>query len=85
MKPIGKYIIIKPIEEQLKSDSGLLLTSEDASNFRYKKGEVIKPGTDVDVISSDDVIYYDGSAGYTMFIEDTVYTVILERDVVVVL
>jgi len=35
MKPIGKYIIIKPIEEQLKSDSGLLLTSEDASNFRY--------------------------------------------------
>jgi len=73
MKPIGKYIIIKPIEEQLKSDSGLLLTSEDASNFRYKKGEVIKPGTDVDVISSDDVIYYDGSAGYTMFIEDTVY------------
>ena len=72
MKPIGKYIVIQPIEEQLTSDSGLILTSADASNFRYKKGEVVKPGTDV-------------SAGHTMFIKDTVYTVILERDVVVVL
>ena len=85
MKPIGKYIVIQPIEEQLTSDSGLILTSADASNFRYKKGEVVKPGTDVSVINSGDLIYYDGSAGHTMFIKDTVYTVILERDVVVVL
>ncbi len=85
MKPIGKYIVIKPIEEQLTSDSGLILTSADASNFRYKKGEVVKPGTLVDVINAGELIYYDGAAGHTMFIEDTVYTVILERDVVVVL
>jgi len=85
MKPIGKYIVIKPIDEQLTSDSGLILTSDDASNFRYKKGEVVKAGTDVSVIDSKDLIYYDGAAGHTMFIKDTVYTVIQERDVVVVL
>ena len=85
MKPIGKYIIIKTVEEELKTSSGLLLSREDASNFRYKKGKVIKPGTDVEVINDNDLIFYDKSAGHTMFIKDEIYTVIQERDVVVVL
>ena len=85
MRPIGKYIIIKTIKEELKTESGLLLSAQDASGFRYKKGEVVKPGTNVDVINEGDVIYYDGSAGHEMLIEDNPYTVITERDVVVVL
>ena len=85
MKPICKYIVIKTIKEELKTESGLLLSSQDASDFRYKKGEVIKPGTQVDVIQEGDIIYYDGSAGHQMLIEDNPYTIIQERDVVVVL
>ena len=85
MNPIGKYIVIKTIKEELKTESGLLLSSQDASDFRYKKGEVIKPGTQVDVIQEGDIIYYDGSAGHQMIIEDNPYTIIQERDVVVVL
>ena len=85
MKPIGKYIVIKPIEEELKTKSGLLLSNEDANNFRYKKGRVVKSGTDVSVIKSEDIIYYDKAAGHQMFINDEVYMIILERDVVVVL
>tara|TARA_R100000773_G_scaffold44099_1_gene44058 strand:- start:1066 stop:1323 length:258 start_codon:yes stop_codon:yes gene_type:complete len=85
MKPIGKYIVIKPIEEELKTKSGLLLSNEDANNFRYKKGKVVKSGTDVSVIKSEDIIYYDKAAGHQMFINDEVYMIILERDVVVVL
>ncbi len=50
MKPIGKYIVIKTIKEELKTESGLLLSAQDASEFRYRKGEVVKPGTDVSVI-----------------------------------
>jgi len=84
MKPIGKYIVIKTIKEELKTESGLLLSNEDANNFRYKKGQVIKPGTDVSVINIDDIIYYDGAAGHQMLIEDNPYTIITERDVVVV-
>ena len=84
MRPIGKYIVIKTIKEELKTESGLLLSNEDANNFRYKKGQVIKPGTDVSVINIDDVIYYDGAAGHQMLIEDNPYTIITERDVVVV-
>jgi|TARA_R110002012_G_scaffold321983_1_gene553054 co-chaperonin GroES (HSP10) len=85
MKPIGKYIVIQTIKEELRTESGLLLSQEDASNFRYKKGTVIKPGTEVDVMNEGDMIYYDKAAGHQMFIQDAIYTVIQERDVVVVL
>jgi co-chaperonin GroES (HSP10) len=85
MKPIGKYIVINKIEEALKTESGLLLSQEDASGFRYQKGKVVKPGTDVTVIQAGDVIYYDKNAGHDMFIQDKSYMVIVERDVVVVL
>ena len=58
--------------------------ADDVKDIRYKKGKVIKPGTDVSVIDSGNVIYYDGRAGYTMVINGEQYTVITERDVVVV-
>ena len=85
MTPIGKNIVIKTIDEEIKTSSGLLLSAEDASSFRYKKGQVVKPGTDVDVISDGDMIYYDKRSGYTMIINDKPYTIIQERDVVVVI
>ena len=85
MKPIGKYIVISQVKEEVKTESGLLLSAADALDIRYKKGKVIAPGTDVSVIESEDVIFYDSRAGYTMIIEGEQYTVISERDVVVVL
>ena len=85
MKPIGKYILIKTIEEEIKHSSGLILSAEDANQLRYKKGKVIKPGTDVQGIEVNSEIYYDSRAGYTMVISGETYTIIVERDVVVVL
>jgi len=84
MKPIVKYIVIKKIEEEVKTESGILLSSEDVSSMRYQKGKVVKPGTLVDTIKEKDIIYYDKAAGHSMLINDFVYTVISERDVVVV-
>jgi len=85
MKPIGKYVIIKPIEEELKTESGLILTKQDADEFRYKKGTVVESGTDVSEVNKNEVIYYDKSAGFSLFIYDNTYTVITERDIVLVL
>jgi len=84
-QPINKYIIIKTIDEEIKTESGLLLTGSDADKFRYKKGLVVKPGTNVEVIKENDLIYYDKGAGYTMLIDNVPYTIIREADVVVVL
>ena len=85
MKPINKYIVVQKLEEELKTESGLLLSQEDANNFRYAKARVVKVGSNVDVISDGDLIYYDKSSGHTMLIEDEPYTIIREADVVVVL
>ena len=85
MQPIGKYILVKLIEEEVVTNSGLLLTAQDVNDFRYCKASVVKPGTDVTVIKEGDVIYYDKSHGYTMLLNQEQLTVIQERDVVVVL
>jgi co-chaperonin GroES (HSP10) len=85
MKPIGKNIVIKTIEEEIKTSSGLLLSSDDANQLRYKKGRIVEIGTDVIAIEKDSEIYYDKRAGYTMLINNIAYTIIQENDVVVVL
>ena len=85
MKPIGKYIVITKINEEKKTDSGLILSADDVNAYRYHKAKVIEPGTNVENIKPNDVIFFDKSAGHTMLINNTTYTVITERDVVVVL
>lgn len=85
MKPIGKYIIVKDIQEEVKTESGLILSGDDTNQFRYKKGRVVKPGTDVTVIDEGDVIFYDKGTSFTMLINDEQFTLVQERDVVVVL
>jgi co-chaperonin GroES (HSP10) len=84
MRPIGKYIIVKDIKEEIKTESGLILSGEDANQLRYKRAEVIAPGTDVEVIDEGDELYYDKGHSFTMLINNEQYTIISERDVVVV-
>ena len=85
MQPIGKYIVIKNVDETIKTESGLILSGEDANQFRYRRGLVVVPGTDVTKIMEGDELYYDKNHSFTMMINDMQYTIISEKDVVVVL
>jgi co-chaperonin GroES (HSP10) len=85
MKPIGKYIVVKEVQESVKTESGLILSGEDTNQLRYKRAVVIAPGTDVSVIKDGDELYYDKAHSFTMLINDEQFTIISERDVVVVL
>jgi len=84
MKAINKNIIIKPIDEEVKTSSGLLLTGTDANSYRYLKAEVIQSGTLVENIKSGDIIYYDKARAGEIVINSENYTVIQEVNVVVV-
>ena len=84
MKPIGKYIASEPIAEEIKTSGGLVLSAQDVGDFRYRKGTVVAPGTEVTQIKAGDVIFYDRGAGHTMMIAEKVITIIREPDVVVV-
>lgn len=85
MKAVGKYIVITEIIEQHKTESGILLTSDDSNQLRYKKGIIVVPGTDVSVVKKDDVVFYDKNAGHKMMLNEEMVTIISERDIVVVL
>jgi co-chaperonin GroES (HSP10) len=84
MKAIGKNIIVRTIEEEVRTSSGLLISGEEAQSLRYRKGRVVMPGTEVENIKKGDLIYYDTRQSYKMLIKDEPYTIIQERDVVVV-
>lgn len=85
MKPLGKYVIINQIDEKVKTDFGLIMSGTDTLKMRYKKAEIVKVGTDVSSVNDGDMIYYDKNAGYSMMIGDNTYTVIMERDIIVVI
>lgn len=86
MKPIGKYIAIRKVDnEEVKTDSGLLLSGKDQDDFRYQKGVVLESGTDVSTIKAEDAIFYDKSNSFTVVIGGQQVTIIQERDVVLVL
>ena len=85
MVPIGKYIVVEDINEEIKTDSGLFLSGEDAAQLRYRKAKVLESGTEVLHIHADDVIYYDKNHSFTMLINEKPCTIIREGDVVVVL
>ena len=84
MKAIGKNIIVQPIHENVKTESGILLSGEDLNGLRYGRAIVESQGTDVQAIKAGDEVYFDKTQSYTMLIRDVQYTVIQERDVVVV-
>ena len=84
-QPVNKYLLVEILEEQITTQSGLLLTGNETDQLRYKKARVAAPGTNVDCVAEGNIIYYDKNAGYTMLVNDVKYTVILERDIVVVL
>lgn len=84
MKPIGKYIVVVTTEEEVKTESGLILSGDDVNQFRYKRGVVVESGTEVTHISKGDKIYFDKHHSFAMIINDGQYTIIRESDVVVV-
>jgi co-chaperonin GroES (HSP10) len=85
MKLIGKNLLIVPQAEEIKSKGGLIMTSSDENELRYKKATVVSAGTLVDGIKPGSFIYFDRAAGHSIRINEDLYTVITEKDVVVVL
>ena len=85
MKAVGRNLIVKPSKVGLaETKGGLFLAEKQREDIRYAEGEVLSVGSDVVGIKEKDIIYYDKAAGHSMLINDFIYTVISERDVVVV-
>ena len=86
MRAIGIYLVIKEIKEKpTKTKGGLLLTDKIKEDIRYRQGLVKSVGELVQGVKDNDKIYYDKNAGFKIEIDEEIFLVIKQQDVVIVL
>ncbi len=86
MKAVGRYLVIKKVQENItKSEGGLLLSKNDRSDIRYIEAQVVSIGNEVEGVKEKDIIFYDRHAGHMIELDKITYQVIKLQDVVVVL
>jgi co-chaperonin GroES (HSP10) len=86
MRAIGNYLVIQEIKEKpTKTKGGLILTDKIKEDIRYKQGVVKSVGSLVQGVKVDDNIYYDKHAGFNVEIDENIFLVIKQQDVVIVL
>ena len=86
MKAVGNYLVIEEVKQKpTKTKGGLLLTDKIKEDIRYRQGVVKSVGSLVQGVKSDDKIYYDKNAGFNVEIDENIFLVIKQQDVVIVL
>ena len=86
MKAVGKNIVIKEYKESTTStEGGLILGEKQREDIRYRKGVIVLPGNEVSAVKPGDDVYFDRHAGFNIEVKDTIYKIIKEGDIVIVL
>jgi co-chaperonin GroES (HSP10) len=83
---LHNYIVIEPHKENIKeSEGGLLLAEKHREDIRGRKATVKNAGINTQVVKQGDEIMYDRFSGFNLEVDDVIYLVIKESDVIVVL
>ena len=86
MKAVGNYLVIEEVKQKpTKTKGGLLLTDKIKEDIRYRQGVVESVGSLVQGVKTNDNIYYDKHAGFNVEIDEKIFLVIKQQDVVIVL
>ena len=86
MNAVGNYLVIEEVKQKpTKTKGGLLLTDKIKEDIRYRQGVMKSAGSLVQGVKADDNIYYDKHAGFNVEIDENVFLVIKQQDVVIVL
>jgi len=86
MKAVGNYLVIEEVKQKpTKTRGGLLLTDKIKEDIRYRQGVVKSVGSLVQGVKTNDNIYYDKHAGFNVEIDENIFLVIKQQDVVIVL
>ena len=86
MKAVGNYLVIEEVKQKpTKTKGGLLLTDKIKEDIRYRQGVVKSVGSLVQGVKADNNIYYDKHAGFNVEIDENIFLVLKQQDVVIVL
>lgn len=84
MRAVNDYVVILPIKEEPKNVGGFIITESTTKDIRYLKGEIISVGNLTEGLKEKNIIYYDKHAGHSISFDGNWYSVIKQRDIVVV-
>jgi len=84
MKAVNDFLIVEKHQEGPRKVGGLILTESLDEDNRYIRGTVISSGNLAQYIKQGDVIMYDKHAGHGVSLNDKLYQVIRDKDVVIV-
>ena len=84
MRAISNYIVIKKVLGETKHVGGLILTDKTDVDNRYIKGKIISVGNFVEGLKEDDIVFYDKIAGHDITFDEDIFTIIKDRDVILV-
>ena len=84
MQAINFYLIVEKIKSAPSVVGGLELTESQNKDVRYLKGKAVSVGSEVIGICEDDIVWYDKHAGNGIDIDNKLYKVIKNTDVVIV-
>jgi co-chaperonin GroES (HSP10) len=87
MRTINDFLVVEPINEEIKLDSGMVVAQKDMNDVRYVKGIVKISSSEIpsDLVKAGDTIMYDKNNSHQAFVNSEKLTFIRRRDVVVVL
>ena len=85
-RAIGRYLIVETLaQEDNTTKSGVLLSSNDIKSQRHKRGVVVSVGNEVNAkLEQGDVIWFDKSNSFSLYLEGVQRTIILEHSIAVV-
>lgn len=84
MRAIGQYIVVVPVKEEARSETGLLISQDERNKMRYGKAVVEATGSEVEGIEDGDTVYYDKRSAFSMLVEGKPFTIITSSSVVLV-
>lgn len=83
MRALNNFILVRRIEEEVKKESGLIVTDLTDKAIRYKLGEVVSAGEDVFGLDPEDRIYFDSAASSEIRIKGEKLLIVPDRQVVI--
>lgn len=81
---VGKFILIEPIKEQLKNSMGMIVSSNDDFQIRYRKAKAISVGPLVESVKEGQIVYFDKSGSHEVIVNGQNLSVVVERDIALV-
>lgn len=82
MKPLGDRVILKRLEAEEKTASGIVLP--DSAKEKPEQGEVIATGKDVKEVKKGDKVLFAKFSGTEVKVDNAEYLVVKEEDILAI-